>query len=178
MNSLIIGIITTVLIASCFILGFLVLIQLPKKEAGLGQAFGSGTTDALFGAGSGNVLTQATKYAAGSFMVCALILSWLVAHQAHEGKDEFQRALQKKAQTAVAPALPGKLPGMAPAVPATATTVPAAPRATIHPSPASVAYAVSTVPRAAPNCAARLRADGKRSPGRTRPLTIAMRVRS
>ena len=35
----------------------LVLVQLPKKDAGLGTAFGGGTTDALFGAGAGNVLT-------------------------------------------------------------------------------------------------------------------------
>ena len=37
--------------ASLFLI-LLVLVQLPKKEAGLGQAFGSGATDALFGSGS------------------------------------------------------------------------------------------------------------------------------
>ena len=45
------------------------LIQLPKKDAGAGLAFGGGATDALFGAGSGNVLTKITKYAATVFFV-------------------------------------------------------------------------------------------------------------
>ena len=53
----------------------LVLMQLPKKEAGAGLAFGGGATDALFGAGSGNVLTKITKYAAVIFFALALLLS-------------------------------------------------------------------------------------------------------
>ena len=53
----------------------LVLVQLPKKEAGLGTAFGGGTTDALFGAGAGNVLTQLTKYSTILFLVLCLVLS-------------------------------------------------------------------------------------------------------
>jgi preprotein translocase subunit SecG len=60
----------------------LVLIQLPKKEAGLGQAFGSGATDALFGAGSGNVLTKVTKYTTGVFFVVTLLISVLQGHEA------------------------------------------------------------------------------------------------
>ena len=53
----------------------LVLVQLPKKEAGLGTAFGGGATDALFGAGAGNVLTKLTKWCAILFLVLCLVLS-------------------------------------------------------------------------------------------------------
>ena len=57
------------------VLPLLVLVQLPKKEAGLGTAFGGGTTDALFGAGAGNVLTTLTKWCAILFLVLCLLLS-------------------------------------------------------------------------------------------------------
>ncbi len=56
-----------ILVLDCVVLVGLVLIQLPKKEAGAGLAFGGAASDALFGAGSGNVLTKITKYAAGIF---------------------------------------------------------------------------------------------------------------
>ena len=54
----IIALLTGILLIDCLLLILLVLIQLPKKEAGMGLAFGSGATDALFGAGSGNALTH------------------------------------------------------------------------------------------------------------------------
>ena len=62
------GILTVVLIANCVVLAFLVLIQLPKKDAGAGVAFGGGAADALFGAGSGNTLTKITKWATICFL--------------------------------------------------------------------------------------------------------------
>ncbi len=55
------GILTVLLVLNCLVLILLVLIQLPKKDAGAGMAFGGGAADALFGAGSGNVLTKITK---------------------------------------------------------------------------------------------------------------------
>src|ERR1035441_10511217 len=57
-----IGLFTVVMVLDCLVLILLVLIQLPKKEAGMGLAFGGAATDALFGAGSGNVLTKITKF--------------------------------------------------------------------------------------------------------------------
>ncbi|MDR3378172.1 MAG: preprotein translocase subunit SecG, partial [Verrucomicrobiae bacterium] len=62
--SFIAGILTFVLVLNCLFLILLVLVQLPKKDAGAGIAFGGGTADALFGAGSGNALTKITKWAA------------------------------------------------------------------------------------------------------------------
>ena len=63
--SFVAGILTLLLVINCLLLILLVLVQLPKKDAGAGMAFGGGTADALFGAGSGNALTKITKYAAG-----------------------------------------------------------------------------------------------------------------
>ena len=75
--SFIIGLLSFVLVLVCIALIFLVLIQLPKKEAGVGVAFGGAATDALFGAGSGTVLTKATKYAAVAFFALAIIVGAL-----------------------------------------------------------------------------------------------------
>ena len=66
---------TVILFLNSLFLVLLVLVQLPKKEAGLGTAFGGGTTDALFGAGAGNVLTKLTKWNAGIFLFLCLFLS-------------------------------------------------------------------------------------------------------
>lgn len=78
--SIVIWLFTFLLILDCLVLMLLVLIQLPKKEAGMGQAFGGGATDALFGAGSGSALTKMTKYTAGAFFVLTLIISMSYGH--------------------------------------------------------------------------------------------------
>lgn len=88
---------TALLVIDCLFLILLVLVQLPKKEAGLGQAFGSGTTDALFGAGSGNALTKLTKYFTAGFFVLTLSLSILNAQQAKSKRSGLERALEKAA---------------------------------------------------------------------------------
>jgi len=109
----IIGLLTFFMVLDCFVLVLLVLIQLPKKEAGVGVAFGGAATDALFGAGSGNVLTKTTKYAAGIFFVLAFILSLLQGHLYHRPASEFRRQVE---QGQTAPAVPP------PSAPATAET--------------------------------------------------------
>lgn len=109
MLSYFIGLLTVVLVLDCLFLLLLILIQLPKKEAGLGQAFGSGTTDALFGAGSGTALTKMTKYATGIFFVLAIGLAIVGNHQArarHGGrlKEAMDAAKATPEQTTPAPA--------------------------------------------------------------------------
>ena len=125
--SFLIGLLSFVLFLVCLFLGLLVLIQLPKKEAGMGQAFGGAATDALFGAGSGNALTQMTKYAAGAFLILCLVIS-VLGKQA--GKAKTERVRQQLAQTAPAPAPVPALGGavnpstaMAPALPMTTNAV-------------------------------------------------------
>ena len=91
--SIVIWLLTFLLILDCLVLMLLVLIQLPKKEAGMGQAFGGGATDALFGAGSGNALTKMTKYAVGIFFVLTLLISILFGKQARSGGGDLRNIL-------------------------------------------------------------------------------------
>jgi len=108
----IIGILTVFLILDCLFLMLLVLVQLPKKEAGMGQAFGGAATDALFGAGSGNALTKMTKYAAVVFFVLTLCLSLLNAKEARKkGSGTLEKALQTVKDTSPATLPPGPVKG-------------------------------------------------------------------
>ena len=79
-----IGLLTFLLVINCLLLILLVLVQLPKKDAGAGMAFGGGAADALFGAGSGNALTKITKWATGIFIVLAIGLG-LIENNIHHG---------------------------------------------------------------------------------------------
>jgi len=110
---------SVLLVIDCLFLILLVLVQLPKKEAGLGQAFGSGTTDALFGAGSGNALTKLTKYFTAGFFILTLSLSILNAQQSKSKRSGLERALEKAAASDVAtPPAPAAVTTPAAATPA------------------------------------------------------------
>jgi len=91
----IIGLLTLVMVLDCLLLILLVLIQLPKKEAGAGLAFGGGATDALFGSGSGTVLTKITKYAAAAFFVMALGLSLLQSNYHRRAANQFTKQIEQ-----------------------------------------------------------------------------------
>jgi protein translocase SecG subunit len=98
--SFVIPILTLLLVFNCMLLILLVLVQLPKKDAGAGIAFGAGTADALFGAGSGNALTKITKYAAGVFLGLSLFLGFLQSksHSAASASDFTKRLEQQQQQ--------------------------------------------------------------------------------
>ncbi len=103
----IIGILTVFLVINCLVLILLVLVQLPKKDAGAGMAFGGGTADALFGAGSGNVLTKITKWSAGILLGLSLVLAYLYDKANHDNSTaDFARQVQQKQMqsTPMAPA--------------------------------------------------------------------------
>ncbi|HEX4122802.1 MAG TPA: preprotein translocase subunit SecG [Verrucomicrobiae bacterium] len=87
---------TVLMFLDCVLLVLLVLLQLPKKDAGAGVAFGGAATDALFGAGSGNVLTRITKYVAGIFFGLALIMAVLSSHRPKTGGALLLEDLTKK----------------------------------------------------------------------------------
>ena len=91
-----IGLLTFVLVLVSFVLIFLVLIQLPKKDAGAGVAFGGGATDALFGAGSGTVLTKTTKYAGTIFFVLCILVGSLQSHANKNRTLEFERQVEQQ----------------------------------------------------------------------------------
>ena len=112
------------MIINCLLLILLVLMQLPKKDAGgAGVAFGGGAADALFGAGSGNVLTQTTKWATVVLFAIALVLGYL-QNQMHGGAtSQFEQQIQQPERPATQ-AAPFQAPAQQPATP------PAAPTAT------------------------------------------------
>ena len=117
----IVGILTVLLVLNCLLLILLVLIQLPKKDAGAGMAFGGGAADALFGAGSGNALTKITKYATVVFFGLALLLG-ILQDQLHSrsSASAFEKQVQQK-QMQTPAALPPSLPSLpAASQPATA----------------------------------------------------------
>lgn len=92
---LIIILLTAVLVGVCLMLVFLILAQLPKKDAGAGLAFGGGTAEAIFGAGASTPLAQITKYCAGIFLGLALTLSALNAYLSGPGRED--RLIDKEA---------------------------------------------------------------------------------
>lgn len=123
-----IGLLTFILVLDCLFLILLVLIQLPKKEAGAGLAFGGAATDALFGAGSGTVLTRITKYAAATFFALAILLGLLQSAYHRRSAREFEQQLQTQTQSG----LPGRagLPPAAGPVGVPSPTNPVGPQAT------------------------------------------------
>jgi len=143
--SIFIGFLTVVLVLDCAFLVLLVLLQLPKKEAGMGTAFGGGATDVLFGAGTGNVLTKATAYSAGIFLGLCLILAILQNRQHRNAGGAIGKALAAPV-VSPAPQAPAATPAPTTATsmvpltvsPPTTTTAPAAPAegAATPPAPA------------------------------------------
>ena len=123
---------TVILFLNCLFMILLVLVQLPKKEAGLGTAFGGGATDALFGAGAGNVLTKLTKWCAVLFLVLCLALS--LPFMNPKGLQEGEGS-SSKAGGAKQPSQNGssKTPGTIPAL--TTNTPPVKPATTNAPAP-------------------------------------------
>jgi preprotein translocase subunit SecG len=139
MISFLLGFLTVILVLTSFLLILLVLIQLPKKDAGPGVAFGGGATEAMFGAGSGSALTKITKYCAATFMGLSLLLAVVNAHRAQTLDRSVDLELERRAAEAqpaqpVAPTPtappPGQLQLLTPQEPA-----PAMERDPIQPSP-------------------------------------------
>jgi len=109
MLSFFVIILTVLLLIDCLFLGLLVLVQLPKKEAGVGMAFGGGAADALFGAGSGTALSNLTKYTATAFFILVFSLSIAKTHE-HNGNVSALKSYMEKQS-----ALPIPSPASAPA---------------------------------------------------------------
>jgi preprotein translocase subunit SecG len=142
----IIGLLTFFMVLDCIVLVFLVLIQLPKKEAGAGLAFGGAASDALFGAGSGNVLTKITKYSATIFFVMAILLSILQSR--HYGRTSvFQQKLEQPMATS--PANPPKVntPAVTPPTTSNALTITPQPENTNAPAAAAPTPASPAPPK-------------------------------
>jgi len=154
MMTFLIVLLTIVLIVNSLFLALLILIQLPKKEAGVGVAFGGGATDALFGAGSGNALTKLTKYSAAIFFCVVIILSSLNTVAKNSAGSKLQQQLKQT------PAAPISTTPAAPATPASNV------KAT--PAPASNASSATNLLQIAP-----MTAPTNSVPGNTAPAPSA-----
>jgi preprotein translocase subunit SecG len=104
------GIFIVLLLANCALLIFLVLMQLPKKDAGAGLAFGGGAADALFGAGSGNVLTKLTKYGTITFFALSLVLGYTEEQLHRSNASEFMKGVEQQQTEANFAAPPSTVP--------------------------------------------------------------------
>ena len=134
----IIVLLTTFLLLDCLLLILLVLIQLPKKEAGMGLAFGAGAADALLGAGSGNAMTKLTKYAAAFFLGMVVLLSILAQSTFKRNTSSLEQAIKaeaNKAKPVVAPTN-SAFKALSTNAAAPAPAAPAAPAAPTTPAPA------------------------------------------
>lgn len=96
--SFIADVLTFVLVLNCIALMLLVLVQLPKKDAGAGLAFGGGAADALFGAGSGNALTKITKWATVAFVLITIGLSAVEVKIHNGGSSAFEQGVEQQQQ--------------------------------------------------------------------------------
>ena len=116
------GLLTMLLVLVALVLILLVLVQLPKKDAGTGISFGGAAADALFGAGSGNVLTKITTWATGLFFVLIVLLSF-VHDNMNSGGDvrSIEKKMQQQQQKDAA-AMTARPPAAPPAAAAAAPT--------------------------------------------------------
>lgn len=141
----IIVLLTLAMVLDSVILVFLVLIQLPKKEAGGVLAFGASGADALFGAGSGTMLTKITKYAATAFFILAIIVSLLQSAYHNRHISAFGENLGKSLQQPSAVVPTANPPTPAPmSTPATLTTTSSVPGSNISILPPTLMQAEST----------------------------------
>jgi preprotein translocase subunit SecG len=150
-----IGILTFVMVVDSLALILLVLIQLPKKEAGAGLAFGGAATDALFGAGSGNVLTKITKYAAGIFFGLAVLLSIMQSYHYRHSSTTFQNLINQAGtptptRTAPPTATPHTPPSPALVPPAGSNLLAIPPQAEENKMPAATPAKPASAPAATP----------------------------
>ena len=130
------------LVVTCGVLVLLILVQLPKKDAGAGLAFGGGAADALFGAGSGNALTKITKWVAGVFVGLVVILSICQSRMHTGGKSDLDNMIQQDQQT---PAVPSFAPQTTPKpAPQTAPPSGATPAPLVLPSSTNAQPPAST----------------------------------
>jgi len=140
---LIIGILNFFIVLTGLFLILVVLMQLPRKEAGLGVAFGGSATEALFGAGTGNVLTKATKYGMIIFLSLCMIQSLLYVYKANASKNVILEKLSQQT--------PQTTPAAAPSSTKPATTATSAVVTPMATNPATIAVTNPPAPAAGTN---------------------------
>jgi protein translocase SecG subunit len=140
--SFLVIIFTLLLIINCAVLVLLILVQLPKKDAGAGLAFGGGAADALFGAGSGNALTKITKWATVAFILLSIILGSMEVKMNTGNQSEFEQAVEQQQQVQTSPKM--QAPAPASSSPSAVPSAPAMPLTSVPNTPAPPAAVPAT----------------------------------
>src|SRR6201998_212647 len=105
---------TTFFILNCLVLIIVVLLQ-SGKAADLAGAFGGAGSQTAFGPrGAATVLSQATTWCAGMFMVCAMALALRSDRSAGQGNSVLYNRAKPAAKPA-APQSPSTIPEKSPA---------------------------------------------------------------
>jgi protein translocase SecG subunit len=143
--SFLVIIFTFLLVINCAVLVLLILVQLPKKDAGAGLAFGGGAADALFGAGSGNALTKITKWATVAFILISIILGSLEVKLNVGNQSEFEQGVEQQQQMQTSPRMqnPATAPSSSSATPP-ASSSPAMPLLSSTNAPPPAAFPATT----------------------------------
>lgn len=102
--NILINVLTFVLILVSIFLVFVVLLQKPRADSGLGAAMGGGAAEAAFGAETGNVLTRATIVSAIAFFILSFVL--YLGHLYVRNHSRIDDAALPQAPAIVAPAEP------------------------------------------------------------------------
>lgn len=141
-----INLLTLLLVVLALFLGLLILLQLPKKEAGITAAFGAESTAAIFGAGSGTALTQLTRWVATLFLSLCLVIAVMTSRHTTARTNRIREVINTPAAATtpipaanplgVTPVPPAPVPstsaansGAVPAAPTSAAPTPAVPPA-------------------------------------------------
>ena len=144
--SLIIGLLTIIMVLNSLFLILLILVQLPKKEAGAGLAFGAGAAEAVFGAGAGTPLSKITKYSAGLFLGLALLLSIMNSYESKKNARLLEQEIANQ------PAVPSAVEDGADTTTTTEpVTIPPADTATPEAATTSEGTASDDTPAIAPS---------------------------
>src|SRR5260370_23782770 len=114
---------TAFFILNCLVLIIVVLLQSGKAADLAGAVGGAGSQTAFGPRGAATVLSQATTWCAGMFMVCAMALALRSDRSAGQGNSVIYNTTKPATKPAPA-ATPGKTPAPAPAP---ATQPPTAP---------------------------------------------------
>lgn len=88
----------------------LVILMQRSKQEGLGATFGSGVTDALFGAQTSSILVKGTAWLAAIFFGLAVTLSYLSGRLASEHGSIHEKLRHPTTSSPAAPPAPSAKP--------------------------------------------------------------------
>ena len=120
------GFVLVVHVLVCLVLIGVVLLQ--GGRGGLSEAMGGAAAQSLFGSGAATVLTRATTFCAGLFVITCLSLAYLSTTRGHSVMDQVPMTLPEAlpAGSLPLPTAPIQKPqAVEPAAPASGSTAPA-----------------------------------------------------